>query len=76
MKVFTSRPGLSRRIHSSPSAMNKRNSVLHALLTCIRLPEEITHLIITRIIILAYLNTVLLFQFGELMYSLDKSKCD
>ena len=33
MKVFTSKPGLTSCIYSSPSAMNKRNSVLQALLT-------------------------------------------
>ena len=34
-EVFTCKHSLTRRIDSSPSITNKRNSVLHALLTCI-----------------------------------------
>ena len=39
-KAFTVKCGLKRGIYSSPSEMNVRNTVLQALLTCIRLINE------------------------------------
>ena len=39
-KAFTLKCGLKRGIYSSPSEMNMRNSVLQALLTRIRLINE------------------------------------
>ena len=40
LKIFTCKQGLTKCIDSSLSVMNKRNSVLHSLLTRIRSVEE------------------------------------